>query len=61
MDASWYVDKMQDNYKRLFPDKPLSKQNFQQPLETNDHPELDASAFCDDNDTKIYQSMIRSM
>ena len=61
MDARRYVEKMEENYKRLFPDKPLSKRKYRQPLETNDHPELDTSAFCDEDDTEIYQSMIGSM
>lgn len=60
MDAGRYVDKMCDNYSQLFRGSPISKQ-YRQPLETNDHPELDVSAFCDENDIEIYQSMIGSM
>ena len=60
MDAGRYVDKMCDNYNRLFPGSPISKRH-RQPLKTNDHPELDVSAFCDDDNIEIYQSLIGSM
>ena len=61
MDAAHYVTKMEENYNRLFPNKPLSKSKIKQPLETKDHPELDTTAFCDDDNIKIYQSLIGSM
>ena len=58
MDARRYVEKMEDNYNRLFPHKPLKRKAYKQPLDTNDHPELDTSEFCDEEDIEIYQSMI---
>ena len=60
MDASHYVDKMCDNYSRLFPGSPIQKK-YWQPLETGDHPELDVTAFCNKDDIEIYQSLIGSM
>ena len=53
MDASRYVDKMCDNYSKLFPGAPIQKQ-YRQPLETNDHPELDVTAFFNKDKTEIY-------
>ena len=60
MDVGRYIDKMCDNYSRLFPGSPISKK-YWQPLETGDHPKLDVSAFCNKNDIEVYQSMIGSM
>ena len=60
MDAERYVDKMWDNYNKLFPDSPIQKR-YRQPLETNDHPELDVTAFCDEDKTEIYQYLIGSI
>ena len=60
MDASKYVDKMCDNYSKLFPGAPIQKR-YRQPLETNDHPELDVTAFCNEDEIEIYQSLIGSM
>ena len=60
MDAGKYFDKMCNNYSHLFPGSPISKK-YRQPLETNDHPKLDVSAFCNKNDIEIYQLMIDYM
>ena len=60
MDASRYVDKMCDNYSRLFPGSPIQKK-YWQPLETGDHPEFDVTAFCNKDDIEIYQSLIGSI
>ena len=60
LDASRYVDKMWDNYNKLFPGETIQKR-YRQPLETNDHPELDVTAFCNENEIEIYQSLIDSM
>ena len=60
MDASRYVDKMCDNYSRLFPDSPIQKK-YRQSLETGDHPELDVTVFCNKDDIENYQSIIGSM
>ena len=56
MGAGRYVDKMCDNYSKLFPNSPIQKQ-YRQPLETNDHPKLDVTAFCNKDKTEIYQSL----
>ena len=50
-----YIDKMMDTYERLFNEKPRS---YRSPLEENAHPELDTSDFCDEEETKIYQSLV---
>ena len=42
---------------KLFPDSPIQKQ-YRQPLETNDHPKLNVTAFCNKDKTEIYQSLI---
>ena len=60
MDAKRYVDKMCDNYSKLFPNSPIQKQ-YRQPLGTNDHPELDVTAFCNKDETEIFQSLIGSI
>ena len=60
MDAGRYVDKMCDNYSRLFPGSPISKK-YRQPLETGNHPKLDVSTFCNKNYIEVYQLMIGSM
>ena len=60
MDAGRYVDKMCNNYSRLFPESLISKK-YHQPLETNNYPKLDVSALCNENDIEIYQLMIGSM
>ncbi len=47
---------MVDSYVEMFGEQP--KQNIQSPLEKNDHPELDASEFLDDEGIAQYQSLI---
>jgi hypothetical protein len=39
----WYIEKMVDNYKRLFGES--RSHHSQSPLESNDHPEIDSSEF----------------
>ena len=50
-----YINKMLDNYERLFGEKP---KEYITPLEKNDHPELDDSEFLDQAGINIYQSLI---
>ena len=50
-----YLKKMGDQYKLLFGVKP---KHYASPLEENDHPELDESDFLDEDETRIYQSLI---
>ena len=52
---------MKDNYKTLFPGRRPSNQKYCQPLDTNDHPELDTTAFGNEDDKEKYQSLIGSM
>ena len=47
-------------YSKLFPGAPIQKR-YRQSLETNDHPELDVTAFCNEDEIEIYQSLIGSM
>ena len=51
-----YIDRMCDNYERIFGTKP--KQTYTSPLEKGDHPELDDSELCDMEGVKHYQSLI---
>ena len=53
-----YIDRMVDNYTRMFNEKP--KMNVQSPLEKNDHPELDDSEFLEATGIQQYQSIIGS-
>ena len=53
--AKTYVQKMMDNYERLFDSLP---KQYSAPLDPDDSPELDTSEFLDENDIKIYQSLI---
>ena len=50
-----YLKKMEEQYNSLFGTKP---RHYTSPLEENDHPELDESDFLDENETRIYQSLI---
>ena len=38
-----------------------SNQKYCQPLDTNNHPELETTAFCNEDDKEKYQSLIGSM
>ncbi|KAL7490750.1 hypothetical protein ACHAWT_000281, partial [Skeletonema menzelii] len=50
-----YISKMEETYERLFGTKPIHARS---PLPENAHPELDTSEFCDEEETKIYQSLV---
>ena len=50
-----YLKKMEEQYKLLFGVKP---RHYASPLEENDHPELDESDFLDEDETRMYQSLI---
>ncbi len=54
-----YIDKMIDNYERLFGCPP--KQNVTSPLEKGDHPELDTSELLDFDGIQKYQSLIGAL
>ena len=54
-----YVEKMSDNYERMFGSKP--KHVYTSPLDPNDHPETDTSDFLDSVGIEQYQSLIGSM
>jgi hypothetical protein len=53
-----YIQKMEDSYLRFFWERP--NRRVTSPLDSNDHPELDDSEFLEENEIKIYQSMIGS-
>lgn len=53
-----YVDKMADDYKRMFGGPPRP---YTSPLERGDHPEIDESELLDLEGTKQYQSLIGSL
>ena len=59
MNPGRYVDKMEDAYKQVF--KELPKQKYRSPLVKGDHPELDTTAFLDQDGIEIYQSLIGAM
>jgi hypothetical protein len=53
------MEKMVDNYKRLFGKSP--SHCSQSPLESNDHPEIDSSEFLCEDDIQKYQSLVGAM
>ena len=53
-----YIEKMMSNYKRIFGTNP---KQYASPLEKGDHPELDTTELLDDEETKIYQSLIGAL
>ena len=56
--ARQYVERMNDNYARLFGSAP---QQYKTPLEPNDHPELDLSPELDEDGIQKHQSLIGSL
>jgi hypothetical protein len=54
-----YIEKMVENYKRLFGKSPLHCS--QSPLESNDHPEINSSKFLGEDNIQKYQSLIGAM
>ena len=54
-----YIEKMADNYKRLFGCKPRTV--YASPLEKNDHPELDTTDLLDEHDVTVYKYLIRPL
>ena len=50
-----YLKKMDEQYNLLFGTKP---KHYASPLIENDHPELDESEFLDENNIRVYQSLI---
>ena len=53
-----YITRMLENYGKLFE---LPKGKPPTPLEKNDHPELDDSAYCTDTERGLYWSIIGSL
>jgi hypothetical protein len=54
-----YIEKLAKNYEKSFGMKP--SQNVTSPLEKGDHPELDSSELCNNEQISQYQSMIGSL
>jgi hypothetical protein len=54
-----YKEKIIKNYEKLFGMKP--SQNVSSPLDKGDHPELDTSELCNEEQISQYQSMIGSL
>ena len=59
MSPSKYIDRMMENYLRMFGAKP--KATYTSPLEKGDHPELDTSQLLDEVGIKKYQSLIGAL
>ena len=53
-----YIEKMLQNYERIYGELP---KKVQSPLEKGDHPELDTSDLLEEDDIKIYQSLIGAL
>ena len=56
--AQTYIKRMISNYKTMFGDKP---REYVSPLEDKDHPELDLSEFCNEDDIEKFQSLIGAL
>ena len=54
-DPRRYVNKILESYERMFKEKPRKSRPT---LEGGDHPELDTSELCDDQQTKQFQTLI---
>ena len=52
-----YINKILDQYQRLFPNQPFCKKT-KTPLSAKYHPELDISDLLDEDERKLYQSLI---
>ena len=62
MDPSGYISRMEELYVLNFGIKPKKDIGpVHSPLEKGDHPELDVSAFLNDEETQIYQSLVGSI
>ena len=53
-----YIEKMMGNYQRIFGQMPKKAKS---PLVKGDHPELDTSELLNEEDTKVYQSLIGAL
>ena len=53
-----YIEKMLDNYRRMFGTWPKPAHS---PLMSGDHPELDTSDLLNEDDQKVYQSLIGAL
>ena len=51
-----YINKILDTYKKMFPKENLI--NIKAPLEKNDHPELDNTELCNEEQITKYMCMI---
>ena len=51
-----YIDKILESYKKMFPDENFI--NAKSPVEKNDHPELDNSELCNEDQITRYMCMI---
>ena len=60
MDPSGYIKRMEESYVTHFKVKPRPTRR-NSPLERNDHPEMDTSAFLEEEDILVYQSLIGSI
>ena len=54
-----YIERMVASYEQMFGEKPSTK--VTSPLEKNDHPELDDSELCDEEEVRQFQSVVGSL
>ena len=54
-----YINKILESYKKMFPDENFI--NAKSPLEKNDHPELDNSELCNEEQITKYMCMISQL
>ena len=56
-----YIQKILDQYEKIFGEKVKNGRRIHAPLEPGDHPELDTTELCDDDDKAKYMSMVGSL
>ena len=53
-----YIQKILEQYERMFGEKVKNSRKIHAPLEPGDHPELDISEFCNEDERTKYMSLI---
>ena len=56
-----YIQKILNQYERMFGKKVSGSQKIHAPLEPGDHPELDISKLCSEDEQAKYLSLLRSL
>ena len=60
-EAVHYIQKILDQYQKIFGEKVKNGRRIHAPLEPGDHLELDTTELCDDDERAKYMSMVGSL